>query len=64
LDPTDPTKLKPNIRSQLAAMQGAVGTTINGIVVKNYKFHIRGSIDPAVQTVLTNNGLTAHFIAR
>jgi hypothetical protein len=64
LDPTDATKLKANIRGQLAAMQGAMGTTINGIVIKNFKFHVKSAIDPAVQAVLNTMGVAAHFVQR
>lgn len=65
MDPKDPTKLKAGILGQLAAMKGAVGTVINGIKVKDFRFHVRGGIaDPQAQAYVAANGLTAHFVAR
>jgi hypothetical protein len=65
MEPTDPTKLKANILGQLEAMKNAVGTVVDGIPVKDYRFHVKGGIsDPKVQAYLASHGLTAHFIAR
>jgi hypothetical protein len=65
MDPADPTKLKKNILGQLTAMQGAVGSIVQGIPVKTFRFHVKGGItDAKVTAYLAANGLTAHFVAR
>jgi hypothetical protein len=65
MDPRDPTKLKANIRGQLDAMRNAVGSTVDGILVRDFRFHVRGGIsDPQVNAYLAANHLTAHFVAR
>jgi hypothetical protein len=64
MDPSNPAQLKGGIKGQLQAMQHAVGTVVQGITVKDYRFHIHGSIDAQVKAYLATNGLTAHFVAR
>ena len=53
-----------SIKNQMAAMKGAVGTTLHGVRVTHWEFHVSQPFPADVDAYLTANSLHAHFVVR
>jgi hypothetical protein len=63
LDYTDPSNpiLNQRMMRQVRAMQAAVGSTIEGITITDFRLHVAQPLAPDVVSLLQSNGIDGHF---